>query len=85
MSEVKYIELVRWSYSGIKKVRGYFSKFPHSVIYFRRMRNYYLVYTLDWDARDPVLTEADREDMQILINEELGHISAYNKRKSRRI
>ncbi|WP_245807805.1 hypothetical protein [Halobacillus massiliensis] len=82
---MKSIELVKWSYSGIKKVRGYFSKFPHSVIYFRRARSYYLVYTLDWDERDPVMTEGDREEMQVLLNEELGHISAYKKRKSRRI
>lgn len=77
------IELVRWSYSRRKMVRGYFDKFPHSTFYFRRIRRYYILYSLDWQSEDPEVTGEDREQMQSLINEALGREHAYKQRKSR--
>ncbi len=64
-------------------MRGYFDKFPNSVIYFRRIRRFYIIYHLDWDPRDPVLSTEDREIMQWLLNKELGRESEYQQRKSR--
>lgn len=66
-------------------VRGYYSKFPNSVIYFKRIRRFYIIYTLDWDEKDPMVTNKDREEMQYLINEVLGSKNEYLKRKSRSI
>jgi len=66
-------------------VRGYFDKFPNSTIYFRKVRRYYVVYTLDWDKQDPVMTMEDREDMQLLLNQTLGLENAYQNRKSQRL
>lgn len=78
-----HIELVRWSYSRRKMVRGYFDKFPNSTIYFRRIRRYYVVYSLDWNEIDPVMNKEDREQMQVLLNRELGREIEYNQRRSR--
>ena len=64
-------------------MRGYFDKFPNSVIYFRRIRRFYIIYHLDWDPIDPVLSTEDREIMQWLLNKELGRESEYQQRKSR--
>ncbi|SFG55237.1 hypothetical protein SAMN05216353_1553 [Halobacillus alkaliphilus] len=77
------INLTRWSYAGRKMVRGYFDKFPNTTIYFRRIRRYYIVYSLDWIKEDPVVEREDREEMQILLNRELGREKEYKKRKSR--
>ncbi|MBN8236993.1 hypothetical protein JF544_17165 [Halobacillus kuroshimensis] len=65
-------------------VRGYFDKFPHSTVYFRRVRRFYIIYMVDWHEQDPVITQEDREGMQLLINRELGREKEYNQRKSRK-
>ncbi|WP_406944605.1 hypothetical protein ACJA3J_16150 [Halobacillus sp. SY10] len=78
------MQLVRWSYSRRKMVRGYFDKFPHSTVYFRRIRRFYIVYMVDWDEVDPFVSQGDREEMQHLINEELGRLKEYEQRKSRK-
>ncbi|MCA0972742.1 hypothetical protein LCM20_19275 [Halobacillus litoralis] len=66
-------------------VRGYFDKFPNTIFYFRRIRRYYILYTLDWQPDDPEVTKEDRDQMQVLINEALGREKEYRKRKSRSI
>ncbi|WP_446853615.1 hypothetical protein [Halobacillus faecis] len=78
------MQLVRWSYSRRKMVRGYFDRFPHSTVYFRRIRRFYIVYMVDWDDTDPLVSQEDREEMQHLINEELGRLKEYEQRKSRK-
>lgn len=80
-----FIELTRWSYSRRKMVRGYFDKFPHTTFYFRRIRRYYILYTLDWSSKDPLVEQSDREKMQCLVNEALGRENEYKERKSRSI
>ncbi|WP_281975852.1 hypothetical protein [Halobacillus litoralis] len=79
-----FIQLMRWSYSRKKMVRGYFDKFPFSTVYFRRIRSYYIVYMVDWSESDPVISKGDREEMQQLINCELGREKEYQQRKSRK-
>ncbi len=64
-------------------MRGYFNKFPYSVFHFKKVRRYYILYTLEWDSEDPVVTAEDREEMQYLINDVLGSRGAYLTRKSR--
>ncbi|WP_277988132.1 hypothetical protein [Halobacillus kuroshimensis] len=39
---------------------------------------------VDWHEQDPVITQEDREGMQLLINRELGREKEYNQRKSRK-
>lgn len=78
------IQLVRWSYSRRKMVRGYFDKFPNSTVFFRRIRRFYIVYMVDWCEDDPVISQDDRERMQFLINRELGRENEYKQRKSRK-
>lgn len=65
-------------------VRGYFDKFPNSTVYFRRIRRFYIVYMVDWDEDDPVISQDDRETMQQLLNRELGREKEYKQRKSRK-
>ncbi|SFJ10154.1 hypothetical protein SAMN04487936_1013 [Halobacillus dabanensis] len=78
------IHLVRWSYSRRKMVRGYFDKFPNSIVYFRRIRWFYIVYMVDWNDEDPVVSQDDLETMQQMINKELGKEKEYKQRKSRK-
>lgn len=66
-------------------VRAYFDRFPNSTIYLRRVRRFYIVYSLDWHADDPLVNKEDREEMQELVNRELGREKEYNQRKSRSI
>lgn len=76
------MKMIRWSYSRRKMVRGYFDKFPNSVMYFRRIKRHYILYSVDWDETDPLVTPEDREEMQLLLNEALGREKEYKNRKS---
>ncbi|WP_269749122.1 hypothetical protein [Halobacillus mangrovi] len=38
---------------------------------------------MDWNKNDPVMNKEDREQMQALLNRELGREIEYNQRKSR--
>lgn len=77
------MKLLRWSFDRKNRIRGYFDKFPNSTIYFRRIKRYYCVYSLDWNEEDPMVTMEDREEMQQLLNKEIGRLTAYENRKSR--
>ncbi|KGP72871.1 hypothetical protein [Pontibacillus yanchengensis] len=76
------MNLVRWSYARRNTIRGYFDKFPNSTFYFRRIRNYFSLQSLDWHEEDPEVSPSDREEMQLLLNRTLGREKAYKNRRA---
>ncbi|WP_386058269.1 hypothetical protein [Thalassobacillus hwangdonensis] len=77
------MQLIRWSYSRRGQVRAYFDRFPQSTLYFRRIRRYYFLFTIDWHEEDPIVTDEDKEQMHRLLNRELGREKEYLKRRTR--
>lgn len=77
------MELLDWSYTKRYNVKAYFSKFPNSLVIFREIKDYYFVYQVKWSDLDPVVLRDDLEEMEILMNDQLGLKEAYMKRKSR--
>ncbi|WP_243387306.1 hypothetical protein [Bacillus kexueae] len=77
------MELLDWSYTRGYNVKAYFSKFPQSLVIFRQIRDYYFVYQVKWSELDPVVTREDLEQMELMMNKELGLEAEYLKRKSR--
>ncbi|GGC94268.1 hypothetical protein GCM10007216_26260 [Thalassobacillus devorans] len=79
------MKILRWAYDRRGVVRGYFDRFPHTTFYLKRIRNYYFLSAADWNESDPEVTPADREEINILINRELGREHAYLQRKTRNL
>ncbi|SEA46552.1 hypothetical protein SAMN05421743_1053 [Thalassobacillus cyri] len=77
------MKLIRWAYDRRGVVRGYFDQFPNTTFYLKRIRNYYFLCAVDWSKSDPEITEEHREEINILINRELGREQAYLQRKTR--
>jgi len=77
------MELLDWGYTRRYNIKAYFSKFPHSLVVFRQIKDYYFVYQVHWKELDPVVTRDDLEEMELLLNQELGLEKAYLNRKSR--
>ncbi|GLY11760.1 hypothetical protein ACP2W0_19100 [Pseudobacillus badius] len=76
------MRLERWAYSRRYNIKAVFDKFPHSNVIFRTINHFYFIYIVNWSEKDPVVTRSDLEQMELLLNEELGTGSFYQQRKS---
>ncbi|KUP09822.1 hypothetical protein Q73_00860 [Bacillus coahuilensis m2-6] len=77
------MKLLNWKYTTRSQIKAYFSDYPHSLVIFRKIRRYYLVYEVKWSDVDPPVTKEALEKMEILLNKEFGYSTAYQQRKSR--
>jgi hypothetical protein len=75
------MELTKWSYTKRDNIKALFDAYPNSVVIFRKIKNYYFVYTVQWSMSDPVVTKSALEDMEWLLNHELGMEEDYGGRK----
>ncbi|RHW42211.1 hypothetical protein D1B31_06165 [Neobacillus notoginsengisoli] len=76
------MKLVSWSYTKKYNIKAIFDKFPCSLVIFRQIKEYYFVYTIKWNPLDPQVRRADLENMETLLNSELGTLENYQKRKA---
>lgn len=74
------MELLEWSYTKHQNIKARFEPFVHSDVLFRQIKDYYFVYTIRWSDLDPVVEREHLEEMEILINCELGTEHSYFKR-----
>ncbi|MEH7886737.1 hypothetical protein V7654_20745 [Bacillus sp. JJ1609] len=75
------MELTKWSYSKRYNIKAQFNEYPNSLVVFRRIKNYYFVYTVQWSMNDPFVTKKALEEMEWLLNRELGTEEDYRQRK----
>ncbi|CAM4002237.1 hypothetical protein [Mesobacillus thioparans] len=76
------MKLTRWSYTKRYNIKAYFDIFPNSVVVFRKIKDYYFVYTVNWGMNDPVVTKSALEEMELLLNSEMGTLDGYRLRKA---
>jgi hypothetical protein len=75
------MKLTKWSYTKRYNIKGQFDAFPNSVVIFRKIKDYYFVYTINWSLIDPVVSKSDLQEMERLLNADLGTLESYYKRK----
>jgi hypothetical protein len=75
------MKLIRWSYTKRYNIKAHFDVFPNSVVIFRKIKEYYFVYSVNWSISDPVVPKAALEEMERLLNMELGTLESYRQRK----
>jgi hypothetical protein len=78
-----YLKLIKWSYSRRYNIKASFDHFPHSMVLFRRIKDYYFIYNVYWSAQDPIVARRHLEEMELLLNRELGSEQQYINRRSR--
>ena len=76
------MELIKWSYTKRYNIKAQFNMYPNSLVVFRRIKNYYFVYTVQWSMKDPIVTKSVLEEMEWQLNRELGSEEDYRKRKN---
>ncbi|WP_347941549.1 hypothetical protein AAEY33_05680 [Peribacillus simplex] len=62
-------------------IRAIFDQFPNSPVIFRKIRDYYFVYTINWTVADAPIGIKELEEMEQLLNRELGTELQYLYRK----
>lgn len=78
------MKLTKWSYTKRYNIKAQFDDFPDSVVVFRQIKDYYFVYTVNWSMSDPVVLKHALEEMEWLLNKELGTQESYRLRKALR-
>nr|WP_326255777.1 hypothetical protein [Lederbergia lenta] len=72
--------MLKWSYTKRYNIIARFDQFPHSNVIFRKIKDYYFIYTISWSKEDNIVKRHHLKEMEILLNEELGTIEFYLKR-----
>ncbi|ADC50139.1 hypothetical protein BpOF4_10430 [Alkalihalophilus pseudofirmus OF4] len=78
------MKLERYSYMKRNRIKAYFDHFPDSPVIFSKIGSYYFVYVIQWSEYDPIVLRRDLEEMEWLINKELGFSEEYINRRSHR-
>ncbi|MFJ7680455.1 hypothetical protein [Peribacillus butanolivorans] len=53
-------------------IKAIFDQFPNSPVIFRKIKDYYFIYTIQWTAADAPVGTKELEEMEQLLNRELG-------------
>ncbi len=76
------MELIRWSYMRRNQVKGSFDCFPEAIIIFKRIKNYYFIHSAEWIGNPQIIAKHQLEEMEYLLNQEMGFLHGYLQRKS---
>ncbi|WP_316569968.1 hypothetical protein [Neobacillus sp. YIM B06451] len=76
------MRLVSWAYTKKYNIKALFDQFPFSPVIFRQIKEYYFIYTVKWNPADPPVRRTNLEEMEMLLNIELGTFEGYQQRKA---
>jgi hypothetical protein len=77
------MDILKWGYMRRGQRKAVFDKYPNTTVIFRRVRGYFLVYSIGWNEKDGVVERSDIEEMEVLLNNELGLLGNYKERGGR--
>jgi hypothetical protein len=75
-----FMDIIKWGYMRRGQRKAVFDKYPNTTVIFRRVRGYFLVYSIGWDEKDGVIERDDISKMEVLLNKELGLHENYSER-----
>ncbi|PWW17521.1 hypothetical protein DFO73_12519 [Cytobacillus oceanisediminis] len=76
------MKLIRWSYMRRNQVKGVFDCCPDSFVIFKRIKNYYFIHSVDWKECAQIIKKEQLEEMEYLLNKEMGFLEGYLRRRS---
>ncbi|MET3574875.1 hypothetical protein ACFFIY_10355 [Bhargavaea ullalensis] len=78
------MKLMQWAYTRKYQVKALFDDFPETVFLFRRIGDYYFLYSSRGGEYGMLPERRDYTAMEELVNEELGTLNHYQNRRSAR-
>lgn len=74
------MKLLQWEYTRKYQVKCIFDEFPHTVFIFRKVKDYYFLFSMSGLDKHAVPTKKDYVRMEYLLNKELCLLDAYRQR-----
>lgn len=74
------MKLLHWEYTRKYQVKCIFDEFPHTVFIFRKIKDYYFLFSMTGLDKQAVPTEKDYVQMEYTLNKELYSLDAYRQR-----
>ncbi|MFS0576407.1 hypothetical protein AB1K83_12280 [Sporosarcina sp. 179-K 3D1 HS] len=78
------MKLIHWAYTRKYQIKAVFDTFPTTVVLFRKISDYYFIFSMSGVDETLLPTRKDYVRMEYLLNKELGTLQAYKRRKRRR-
>ncbi|MGR3762669.1 hypothetical protein [Rossellomorea sp. NS-SX7] len=75
------MNLIKWGFTRRNSIKAEYDLFPHSLVILRKIRTFYFVYQVHWSSLDPVVETHHLEEMELLVNRELGYEQYYLRRR----
>ncbi|WP_175986795.1 hypothetical protein [Bacillus sp. Marseille-Q1617] len=75
------MNIIKWGFTRRNSIKAEFDLFPHSLVILRKIRSFYFVYQVHWSSLDPVVDRHHLEEMELLVNRELGYEQYYLRRR----
>ncbi|SEJ17078.1 hypothetical protein SAMN04488127_1171 [Bhargavaea ginsengi] len=78
------MKIVQWAYARKYQIKAVFDDFPETVFLFRRIGEYYFLFSCTGGEFTRLPEREDYGQMEELVNEELGTLEHYLNRRSNR-
>ncbi|GEN82657.1 hypothetical protein SLU01_09690 [Sporosarcina luteola] len=75
------MKLLHWEYTRKYQVKGIFDEFPETVFLFRRVKDYYFLFSMSGLDQHAIPSKKDYVRMEYILNKELYSLDAYRQRK----
>ncbi|MFC0271037.1 hypothetical protein ACFFIX_06185 [Metabacillus herbersteinensis] len=76
------MRILNYSFKKRGNIDFIFDQFPHSVVVFAPIKNYYFIRYVRWDERDPIVLRQDLAAMELEANKHLNCFDWYKRRKA---
>lgn len=76
------MNIVHWNYTRKYRIKCVFDTFPATVVLFRKITDYYFIFSMSGVDEHSLPNRNDYERMEYVLNAELGTLPAYLNRKS---
>ncbi|GKV57504.1 hypothetical protein NCCP2222_34510 [Sporosarcina sp. NCCP-2222] len=75
------MKIDHWAYARKYQIKCVFDKYPSTVFLFRRVADYYFIFSSSGIDVNEIPSPKDYVRMEYLLNKELGTLQAYRNRK----
>lgn len=75
------MKLLHWEYTRKYQIKGIFDEFPETIFLFRRVKDYYFLFSMSGLDKHAIPSKRDYVRMEYLLNKELYSLEAYLQRK----
>ncbi|MFD1203703.1 MULTISPECIES: hypothetical protein [Sporosarcina] len=76
------MKILQWEYTRKYQVKCIFDEFPETVFLFRRVKDYYFLFSMNGLNKNAIPERKDYVRMEYLLNKELCTLDSYRNRSA---